>query len=335
MTPTGKRICQRSTQGEWKRIQYYFGMTEEAAKKIARSCETDRPTEMIIKLSYIHEWILVETTDKKFPIHGWTTPKNVSFLFFGMDDFTEINFYRTLIHELATSLDSKESWGLLGKLNLATKITRVSYSGDRECEVISAIKRPSIKFATSALRAEVVENQILSELGLLTQEPSRPESCATKILRKVPAVLSIGDIVSADTLAGQFDVRMCGQDSRQSRSLFDDLQLLENERAFDIELEREMSLCDFLTTPRVDSYFIGPYTGGPRPKVEPWDQQRVNEEISEKLVKAYQDRKSPSSATLQGEQLMDRLRKIEESRSEIGRIPDRQNQLRDLLKPTN
>ncbi len=328
-TPTGRRICQKSTGGEWQRLRTYFGLSEERAKKLSANCQMTPSSPLIIKHSYRHEWVWVEYQDEAFPIHGWTTPQNVTFLFLKKDEVTELQFYRSVIHEIATALDSKESWGLMGNLNLAPKINRVLYSGQQNCEIVKAIKRPTIKFATSALRAEAIEDQILSELGLIEIPKPSEDRCVEKIIRKIPEILAIGDIVSADTMSGRFHALMCaGSPDKTVRDIFSDLEIIEEEKVQDLESGQTLSVCDYLTSPRVDSYFIGPYTGGPRPKIEPWEQTQIHGPISQNISRALRDKEMSAERS----KLAERIRQLEEDRSQIGQIPERKKQVQNLLR---
>lgn len=338
-TPTGQKICQNSTNGEWQRIRTYFGVSESAARKLSTDCQSKSPFTMIIKKSHVHEWILIEHRDSRFPVEGWTTPLNVSFLFFREDQWNLLEFYRTLIHEVATALDTKQSLGLLGTLNLLSKMTRAEYQGSRECAVVRALNRPSIKYATSALRAEVIENQILSELGFSSTEINfrnnlSIRSCVDKIVDKIPKVLAIGDIVSSYAAAGDFSSKIClGSDrdavSKAKHNIISDLILLDEEKIMDLESQTLDTVCEYLVRPRVSSYFIGTYTGGPRPKVEPWEKESYSS-MSNTLKAEISLQRNGSESRRPG--LLKSIDHMEGDRSELGLINQRKEKLKKVFE---
>ena len=268
-TPMGKNICEITTNGLANKLIEIYGLSAQAAENLQTRCTPSVAKSLPFRPQELREYIFVYTREHRAVVEGWTNNRNVTYIFLSDSDFTENFLFRILIHELAVQLDTKEQWGAFGGLDTLKKtVIPVVYQGERSCEVHRSIRNPLIKYSLSALRAQTIEDQVLRELGLLETQKTSAASCIQEVTTLIPSILRIGPLIMTEQAFLPFQTGHCSADNKVD--VFSALQTLANEKVTDLESNSEMSLCEYLRTPRLGTWSFSPIMGGPRPRIGPW-----------------------------------------------------------------
>lgn len=160
-SPTGKKFC-GAVINDYQTFKNSFFLNTSYAKKAFILCKGHFATKRIFRL-FPKKYFLALSESNNFIADGWTTPRNETFLFIAKSEFTDDRLTRTLIHELAISLDGKEQIGFLGILDSTNLNIQLD---DQSCNSIPLIRDGQIKHTLSTLRAFDVERQISNELKI-------------------------------------------------------------------------------------------------------------------------------------------------------------------------
>ncbi len=304
-TPTGNEICSLlATQGAGF-LEYALGVSPPMAIRLYYSCPTEKQKLLPYDMQKKREYVFLYTLDAEPPLEGWTTNQNVTYIFLRNEDFND-NFLTTvLIHEIAIKMDLKEQWAWSGNL-YDFNLDQVFYTGDKPCEVLATIRHPLIKYAFNSLRATVIEDKILSELGIRRKSLSSgfEKSCIKPVLELIPSLLRLAAIFRAELKLSILQSSQCsGQNGLKLADLFATLQ---NEEVIESKTGNRISLCKYLSEPAIGTYIISPTMGGPRPRIGPWSEthtsiinvatkeQAAQELISKILLNPYELRTQSS-----------------------------------------
>lgn len=176
----GSQFC-GAVDNDYKNFQKAFFIGDGYAQKAYRQTICSKHfTKKIISKLYAKKYILITTDDENFLADGWTTALNETYIFITNHDLKNNSdrIKRTIIHELAISLDKKEQIGFLGKIDFPNLGIEIS---PNSCELLPLIRDVYIKHALSSLRAFDIEDQIMSEEKNLIPLVHPKISCIKKL----------------------------------------------------------------------------------------------------------------------------------------------------------
>lgn len=223
-----------------------------------------------IHVPFQKKYFVSETLTTDFPADGWTTPRNETFLFLNKHEISDERISRTLIHELAVSLDGKENFGFGGFV----RIGNLGIQEDQNaCSIVPIVRQGRIKQALSAIRAFDLERKISEELGF--QLPVKfanwqGKTCPEKVLFMAAAMRDFKQSMAAETFVNSLmDQPMClagsSPMSSQNLSLKESAEILDN-TTLTFADRTQTSACDYFT----DGISFVPglsFRGGPGPRI--------------------------------------------------------------------
>jgi len=267
-TPTGKNFC-KSFSGNSGEIAstLLHGQNKSIANQIVTICNGHFAQSRygLTFPSRLKTYSIVWTEDKDYPVNAWTDPDNQTFLVLNEEQQIEEQLLRVLAHELAVTLDGKGRFGYIGTLTLGDVLAANSAS----CDAAHLLGQPLVKHAFTALRALVLENQIITELGLKADRNIQQllsGSCTEKLEKIWPAIARIAPALENDYFIG-FDRPVCLPTSTlpELHSHSDTFKALSNLN-LNLKDNSQVSACDFFSQPFP---FVPGHNprGGPSPRV--------------------------------------------------------------------
>ncbi|MFV3409859.1 hypothetical protein ACNH6C_14715 [Bdellovibrio bacteriovorus] len=246
-SPSGKAFC-GAVPEDFEDFKTTFFLGSKYAKKAFSACKGHFFKGQVSRhhRSMQKKYFLIRSTANDLVIDGWTTPLNETILFLPSNDSSKQRIIRSLIHEMATSLDAKQVLGFLGLFRSPTLKIQKSDNPDA-CKIIPALRRGDIRHSLTALRAFEMEKRISKELGLFLPDGFAEwsgASCADRIKFIKPHVDKLDVAITVlDDLEGK--ISRCDQTDTPNISFEEALQVLENSKLHFTD-GKSRSTCDFM-----------------------------------------------------------------------------------------
>lgn len=259
-SPTGRHVCQISSGGSSKRLSAIFGISMSLADELKQTCTPTGQFQDYIKVEFDREYFFATSEEEDPVVGGWTNTYGVTLFQLKPQDISRAYLLRLMIHEMAMRLDEKEPNGFPFLLSFGRQT--IKYVGKNQCTFMNSLSDLSVKYAFSSLRAEKLEDQILTELNVPVQTIPPEVVCGERALLRLPSIYRLKSIFQTEQ-----DVLNQFNPCRQEESAIDPvtaIQTLSREKIIDAK-NLTQTACEFLSTPAWGNFNFSGFSGGPRP----------------------------------------------------------------------
>lgn len=259
-SPTAQWMCEKAN-GDIDLINGIFGVSSTFAKKMQKTCRAKEKVPLIQKTFRHRQYIFVVTPETPV-VEAWTNNQNVTQFFIRSDEISRQYLLKLLIHEFAVAMDQKSSFGEMR--TFAFGLQSAEYTGDNQCKVFNALRKPLAKYAFSSLRAEEIEFRILSELGYKVESTTKESECGDQALLRMIKLAQVNYAFGPEEDFGKL-LNACPE----SLDPLEALEILRHEKMVYVDKtgKKEVSFCEFLKTPDLGLFSFSATVGGPRPRI--------------------------------------------------------------------
>lgn len=275
-TETGRQIC-RSFSDDRDLIKRFLFSNRNSADKAFDICE-----KYLLNNSknyfkpFSKKYFLVIYPDQATTlITGWTTPHNETFIFINQSEYLsglrniELKLIKILSHEIAISLDRKDTIGFSGILDFGQiGILQTDHNFD----FLAIIRNATFKHTLAAIRAFDFENAIVSNLGYAVSKNYIQFSslaCTKKVKFIYPYINRISESTASEQLVNMM-MDLSGPSKYFSENVSLDQKILRlNEIQIYFKDQTKRNACEYMTEGvPLDSGTS--FRGGPGPRVDGW-----------------------------------------------------------------
>lgn len=275
-THTGQQIC-RSFSYNRDLIKSFLFSNNNSANKAYDICEM---YSLINSKNYFKpfskKYFLVIYPDHvRTQITGWTTPHNETYIFINQSEYAsglnniELKLIKILSHELAISLDRKDSIGFGGILDIAKIGIEKT---DHNFDFLAIIRNAKVKHTLAAIRAFDFENAIVADLGYPVSKNYIQFSslaCTEKVKFIYPYIDQISNSTSSEQLVNMMMDLSGPSKYISSKASFDEKISRLNEIQIYFNDKTKRNACEYMTEGvPLDSGTS--FRGGPGPRVDGW-----------------------------------------------------------------
>ena len=187
LTTLGRAICQDILNADAQAISFHLGVSERAAKSIARKCMSGTkdmqwvfPTpnhdirKLSLKANKPRRYVLL-TTQTDFPIESWTDPySNTTVLLAGPEGLSHTRLIQLLAHETAVYFDSKAN-PAHPEAQSIPELRDIKIIPPTTLNPLLVVSDPLIAHTLTYIRALQVEFEIVSDLVAQGRIPTPPD----------------------------------------------------------------------------------------------------------------------------------------------------------------
>lgn len=260
----GQWICKATTGGQVNRLQQIFGISKDLADKIKKDCTPESDFKDYIKFEFPREYFFVITPEEPV-VSGWTNSFGVTVFIMKPNEITREHVLRLMIHEMAMRIDQKQPNGSVGMLLFGRNF--IEYEGQNKCLFVSRLYDLSTQYIFAAIRAEKLEDEILSELGYAVKPEAPEKFCGEKAITRAESVVQLKSIYEADERIHQ-EIGLCSNFKKADHETGD---LVDSILALDKEFirikDQVTTACKFLSEPEWGNFIFSALAGGPRPRI--------------------------------------------------------------------
>lgn len=264
-TKTGRSFCGAVVEDFKIFRSAFFINTHRLAQDAFQNCKGAFARSQNHRL-FPKRYFLVQIPHEDYQVTGWTTHRNETFIFVSTAEFSDQRLFQTLTHELAISLDKKETMGFGGMIDSAG-LNLVS--DDNACNAVAASRESVMKHSLSALRAFDIERKVGEEAGFVFSPDFanwENVSCEDKIEFMAEYISGYEKTLAYDAfLSLTMEQPFCSTDISPSMSLKARAQVLA-QTTLTFKSGEQINACEFLTRGIPFIPGVG-FRGGPGPRI--------------------------------------------------------------------
>lgn len=299
-TETGRVFCKVTANNPYW-IKRIFLVNEENIKHVQSACK-DSFGLQVVQTIYPKRFFIVWTKQDNYPVDGWTSFRNETLIILNKSSDWENRLTQSIIHELAVALDKKEQLGFGGGLLDRSLFGLVS--DQQSCLTQALVRKASIKYTLSGMRAFDVEARIVRELKMSVPEGFAQWenlSCLDKFKFLKVYTEPLANTFAPEELANRFmDVNTC---SPLVSDLNDEERIeLLSQLTLNFEDGSSQNACDFLS--KGWPFYPGlSMRGGPGPRIggSGWQQLSIKSKSQKPADKKPTIVFGPNSITIRKE----------------------------------
>ena len=275
-TQTGGQIC-KAFSADTKILKNFAFTNKNSAEQVLDICSNQIKSEnkIIYRPFPKKYYLIIYPTGYVPPITGWTTPRNETFIFLseqqydlGFDKNREL-FIKTISHELAISLDRKDTIGFAGIIEFGMMdIEKTDHNND----FIAIVRDAKIKHTLAAIRAFDFENKVASELKIKVSDQYLQFlnlNCVDKVKFLYPYINRISESTASEQLVNLIMDASGPSKYRSSEiSLEEKITRLDEIKIYFLN-NKNQNACEYMTQGVPFDAGVS-FRGGPGPRVDGW-----------------------------------------------------------------
>ena len=316
-SPSAQKICQDIGRGNPQALVIHFGISPSAAAKVDRVCRPQGSLPPpVVKLNYLRQYIFAVTEDEEPVVGGWTNARAVTLFILKPNQINRLYLLRLMIHEMAMQVDQKDFQSFPALLMFGRQTIQIVE--DNICPVMTGFQDLALKFAFGSLRAEMLEDQILKELGYPVNPREPEEICGEHVLERLPDIYKVYSMFEFNQrfLNGLGTNKTCPETEVDSIA---NLMALRHGK-IRTAAGKVQTACEFMMEPDWGNYILNMFGGGPRPPIgNGWGSKEENKSLlkgeapekADKLRKTLNDMKQKGQGMpgIDNKQLTEELEK--------------------------